>query len=270
MPIDAWLPWAFVGAMVFLVGLSKSGFGGGVALLAVPTTAIALGYTPRGSGAALGLLLPLLVLGDTIAVWQYRDLFSVRIVKRLAAGSLLGVVVGGAMLWWFHRQKGSVEAIMRVQIGVESVGLISLHWWRQWRGVPQRTWPEPWRGRVTGLAAAVSSTLAHAAGPIVVTYLMPLKLDRREFVGTTAIYFFAVNGAKLPAYWLAGQFERADPAFSLRFVPLVVVGAIVGVWLNKRMSDRLFRTVVYGLTFALGWYLLVDGVVKLIASQGGD
>ena len=261
-----WLPWTFVGAMVFLVGLSKSGFGGGVALLTVPTTAIALGYTPRGSGAALGLLLPLLVLGDTIAVWQYRDLFSVAVVKRLALGSLLGVVVGGLALWWFHQQKGLVGAIMRVEIGVESVGLISLHWWRQWRGVPQATWPEPLRGRVTGLVAATSSTLAHAAGPIIITYLLPLKLDRREFVGTTALYFFAVNAAKLPAYYFAGQFASVSPAFSLRFVPLVVLGALAGVWLNKRMSDRLFKTVVYGLTFALGWYLLFDGAAKLIGS----
>ena len=59
--------------------------------------------------------------------------------------------------------------------------------------------------------------------------------------------------AKLPAYWASGQFHHAELTFSLRFLPLVLAGAIAGVWLNRRMSDRVFSRIVYVWTFLLGW-----------------
>ena len=43
----------------------------------VPMTALAMAHIPgKDEKAALGLLLPLLIAGDLIAVWQYRHLFN--------------------------------------------------------------------------------------------------------------------------------------------------------------------------------------------------
>ena len=96
-------------------------------------------------------------------------------------------------------------------------------------------------------------------------YLLPLRLDRRLFVGTTAVYFAILNAAKLPAYIASGQFAKADPAWSLRLFPIVLAGALAGYWLNRKMSDRIFSAFVYAATFVLGWYVLGDGVLKLLA-----
>jgi uncharacterized membrane protein YfcA len=52
--------------------------------------------------------------------------------------------------------------------------------------------------------------------------------------------------------------------FTLQFLPLVVVGAIFGFWVNKRISDKLFTKVVYIITFLLGWYILIDGTMRLM------
>src|SRR4029079_7672739 len=60
--------WALVALAIFLIGLTKSGFGAGAGLMIVPMTAIAMRHTPFGAEAALPLLLPLLLLGDTIAI----------------------------------------------------------------------------------------------------------------------------------------------------------------------------------------------------------
>jgi len=256
--------WAVVFLAIFLIGVTKSGFGSGVGLMVVPMTAIAMGHIPsRGSGAALGLLLPLLIIGDFIAVYQYRRIFSMRIVKHLLPGTLVGVVLGGLLLWWFHQQKDLVNALMRIEIGFESILLVGIHWWRQYKGVQLHLMGEPLRSHLTGGFAAVCSTLAHAAGPIISMYLLPLRLDRQVFVGTSAIYFFILNTAKLPAYYAASQFANAELTFALRFVPLVAVGAVFGYWVNKRMNDKLFSTVVYVLTFLMGWYILVDGAIIL-------
>lgn len=263
----AWYFWWFVVCMgIWLIGLTKSGFGAGVGLLIVPVLTIAVGhlhgYTPSD---ALGLMLPLLVVGDLLAVWQYRKLFSMDIVKHLLPGTVLGVVVGGVMLWWFknHTPKLAV-GLIKTEIGIECVFLVGLYWWRQWRGVQTKLMKEPLRSHLTGAMAGTSSTLANAAGPIIATYLLPLGLDRQLFVGTSAIYFFTVNVLKLPAFYYAGHFARMSPTFSLQFLPLVILGALAGFWVNKRVSDKVFGKIVYMTTFVLGLYLLGDGVVTLI------
>ena len=125
------------------------------------------------------------------------------------------------------------------------------------------------RSWITGGFAAVSSTLAHAAGPIIAIYLLPLKLDRQLYVGTCAVYFFLLNTAKLPAYYASGQFAHAEFSFTAKFLPLVIVGAVFGRWLNKRMSDLLFTKIVYVVTFALGWYILADGILSLFGRHIG-
>lgn len=308
--------WLVVFLCVFLIGVTKSGFGAGAGLMVVPITAIAMGHIPdRGAEAALGLLLPLLIMGDFIALWQYRHFFSFRrasntdpnnaspdniapntpappasssspadtashtsnppstdthrpgaltYIRKLLLGTAVGVIIGGLMLWWFHQQAGIVGALIKIEIGFECIGLVGLHWWRKHKGVQQHIYREPWRGRTTGAFAGISSTLAHASGPIIAMYLLPLKLDRRLYVGTSAIYFFMLNTAKLPAYYLSGQFQHASIGFTLQFTPLLVFGALFGVWVNRRLSDKFFSQLIYLITFLLGWYILYDGVRGLL------
>jgi uncharacterized membrane protein YfcA len=259
--------WAVVLVGVFLIGVTKSGFGSGVGLMIVPMMTIAATHIPALGGAkgALPLMLPLLILGDLIAVWQYRRLFSLEIVKHLLPGTLLGVILGGLLLWWFERQAEHVtSALIRTEIGLECVVLVGLHWWRVWRGDGEAVYvPKPIHSHLTGAFAAVSSTLAHAAGPIIALYLLPQRLDRQLFVGTCAIYFFLLNTAKLPAYSLGGLFAKVSPVETMRYVPLLVAGALFGFWVNRRMNDRLFSRVVYAVTFVLGVYVLADGVATL-------
>ena len=95
-------------------------------------------------------------------------------------------------------------------------------------------------------------------------YLLPLKIDRRTYVGTNAVYFFLVNNMKLPFYFSAGMFAQASPAFSLKFAPLVLLGALAGWQINKRMSDASFNRFVYFITFALGGYVLYSGLASLV------
>ena len=233
--------------------------------------------------------MPLLIVGNLIAVWQYFDLFFPKIrhdsppddsppdkshqaravVRRLLPGTVVGVILGGVVLALIHTRADLVGALIRIEIGCESILLVAIHWWRMYRGVQQHLMPEPWRSHLTGGFSAVSSTLAHAAGPIVAMYLLPLRLDRQLYVGTCAVYFFLLNSAKLPAYYASGQFAHVQLSFTLRLLPLVVAGAVFGRWLNQRINDMLFTTIVYIVTFALGWYILADGILRLFGRHIG-
>ena len=257
--------WTVICLGVFLIGLTKSGLGAGLGLIVVPIVAIALGHTDRGSAAALGLLLPLLLTGDVISVCQYRRLFDFTLIRPLVVPAAIGIALGSVMLWAIHRPENErlIGTLVRLEIGVESVLLVGLHWWRSSRGDGARLMREPLRAWLSGTYTGISTTLAHAAGPVVALYLLPLKPDRRTFVGTTALFFAMANASKLPAYYFAGQFEHAELGFTVRFLPCLVAGAAVGFWLNKRLTDFSFLRFVYVATFAIGVYLTIDAGVTL-------
>src|SRR5579862_6445843 len=97
--------WLLVFLAVCLIGITKSGFGSGVGLMIVPMTVVAMGHLPAGGPeATLGLMLPLLIVGDVIALAQYRRLVNFSIVRRLLPGTAVGVIVGGALLMAFRQQ----------------------------------------------------------------------------------------------------------------------------------------------------------------------
>ena len=263
------LPWLVICLAIFLIGLTKSGLGAGMGLIVVPMTAIALSYTPMGATAALGLLLPLLILGDLIAVAQYRKIFDFSKVRLLLLPTAIGIGVGSLLLFGIHKLGAGKEGedlvakLMRLEIGLESIFLVSLHWWRTYKGMQQKLLPEPTRSWITGSFIGVSTTLAHAAGPIMAAYMLPLKLDRRVFVGTTAVFFFLANSSKLPFYFLIGQFDSVNWSQAAMLAPLVFLGAGCGFLLIKKLTDQSFFRFVYFAVFAMGFYLVIDSVVSL-------
>ncbi len=258
------VPWIVICLAIFLIGLTKSGLGAGMGLIVVPMTAIALAYTPMGTEAALGLLLPLLILGDIVALTQYRKIFDFSKVKSLVLPTAVGICVGSLLLFAIHKQgAGLVAALMRLEIGLESIFLVSLHWWRQYKGVQAKLIREPQRSWITGSFIGISTTLAHAAGPIMAAYLLPLKLDRRVFVGTTAVFFFFANSSKLPTYYLAGQFDQVDWKTTALLAPLVLAGAGAGFWLIRKLTDQSFFRFVYIAVFLMGWYLIIESAITL-------
>ena len=257
--------WLLVGVAVFLIGVSKSGFGAGVGLIIVPMAVVAMNHLRAGPEAALGLMLPLLIIGDVIAVWQYRKLFIGRIVMRLLPGSILGILIGGYLLALFHNKPANLlTAFVEIEIGMESVVLVGLQAYRAWRmGHLPKFHPSIVRSTAVGTFAGISSTLAHAAGPIIALHLLPQRLDRQRFVGTCAFYFFIVNSAKVPVY-VAGHQFRSQMLHVIAIVfPLVPIGAALGFWLTRKMSDRLFSQIIYAATFCLGFYLLYLGFGNL-------
>lgn len=260
------LPWLVVCLAVGLIGIAKSGFGGGLGLIVVPivTLALPLANPAYRGDDALGLLLPLLIVGDIIAVWQYRREVSWRTVGRLMPGAIIGILLGTMLIWLLKSHAAVAAALINMEIGFESVLLVGMSWYRQWHGRQQKLLPEPWRAIGTGTFAGASSTLAHAAGPIIAMYLLPLELGRLRMVATSAMFFFCANTAKLPTYWQAGLFDRISVPFALKFFPLVLAGALFGRWLTRRMSDKVFVQIVYASVFVLGVYLFYKGLSGLI------
>lgn len=94
-------------------------------------------------------------------------------------------------------------------------------------------------------------------------YLLRRPLDRTDFVGTTVLFFAVVNYVKLVPYGWLGQLDATNLATSLVLAPLAPLGVAIGVYLHRRVSDRLFFGVVYVLLFLVGLRLMWEGLAGI-------
>jgi uncharacterized membrane protein YfcA len=234
---------------VLLIGLAKGGFSG-LGALAMPL--IALGMDPI-QGAAI--LLPILIAQDAVSVAAFRKSWDGHVLAVMLPGAVAGVALG----WWLAASVSSNGVLL-------SVGAISLVFglhrlWAERGGRIAASSGSPgWVGTLFGVATGFTSQIAHAGGPPFQMWVMPRRLARDTFVGTTAIFFAALNWIKVPAYAALGQFTRANALATAALLPFAILGALAGVWLIRKVSPERFYTLVYVLMVAAGAKLLWDGL----------
>jgi uncharacterized membrane protein YfcA len=234
---------------VLLIGLAKGGFSG-LGALAMPL--IALGMDPI-AGAAI--LLPILIVQDAVSVAAFRKSWDFHVLAVMLPGAAAGVILG----WWLAASVSSNGTLL-------SVGAISLVFglyrlWAERGGAIAASSRSPaWVGALFGVATGFTSQIAHAGGPPFQMWVMPRRLPRDTFIGTTAIFFAALNWIKVPAYAALGQFTRPNALATAALLPFAILGALAGVWLIRKVSPERFYTLVYALMVVAGAKLLWDGL----------
>lgn len=237
---------------LMLVGISKGGFGSGIGIVAAP--AISLVVPPL---TAIGIMLPLLCLMDLVGVWSYRRSWSRPMMLYLVPGATLGIGIAALTADLVD------EHMIRVMVGAIAVLFSLEHWRRQWRcrGVVTMAKPE---NRISGIFwAAVSgftSFVGHAGGPPLQVYLLPLRMDKTVFVGTTVIFFMAVNYAKLVPYAWLGLLNQTNLLTALVLAPICPIAMRAGIWLHDKVPEKPFYALCYTFVFIVGLKLLFDGV----------
>jgi uncharacterized membrane protein YfcA len=120
--------------------------------------------------------------------------------------------------------------------------------------------PPKWLGALLTATSGFTSFVAHAGGPPISAYVIPLRLSPLKFTATLAFFFFVINLSKwIPYAWL-GLLDLRNMATSLVLLPLAPVGVWVGVRMARRISQVLFYRVLYGGMFLTGCKLLWDGL----------
>lgn len=237
---------AFAGAL--MVGVSKTGIGG-LSILAVALFA----YIFPSSKQASGLVLPLLIFADVIAVISYRAHTQWRHLWKVFPWTAVGVVGG-----FFALGRISDHAT-RWMIGSIIMGLTALSCWRRYRG--GRDGQElaiHWSAAIgVGIIAGFVTLIANAAGPLMAVYLLSMRLPKLQYVGTAAMFFMILNLFKVPFMAALGLVTAASFKFNLVLFPAVLVGTQLGRWLLKRIDQRLFENLVLALSALAGLMLLV-------------
>ena len=249
--------WALLALAVIVIGVAKSGFGGGVGIVAVPMFVIAAGDSQK----AIGLMLPLLILADVFSVGHHWKKWDNHNMKLLSVGTLVGIGTGSLCLAWFN-SIDTGEKWMRFSIGWICVFYVVADQVRR-RWAPNLSLSANWvTGSIAGLLVGITSTLAHAAGPVAAIYFLGQHLKKNLFIGTTVFFFFFVNTIKLIPYGLLGLIDSSSLLQGLMLAPLVPVGTYLGAILNRKMSETVFRTIILVI-------VLITGVRMVMQSWPG-
>lgn len=231
---------------VLLLGISKSGFGAGFGSLAVPLMAFAI-TVPQ----AAAILMPVLLLMDLLGMAAFRKDFDPALLRFLVPFGLVGTVIGTLLFKVLNAQ--AVAAI---------VGAFTLLFLAQRLLFPPRPGSAPppkWLGALLAVTSGFTSFVAHAGGPPINAYVIPLRLSPVKFTATMAFFFFVVNLSKwIPYAWL-GLLDMRNLSTSLVLLPLAPVGVWVGVRIARHISQRVFYRVLYGGMLVTGCKLLWDG-----------
>jgi hypothetical protein len=245
-------PWFYLAAVpaVLIAGVSKGGFGAGLGMLAVPMMALVL---PPVQVAAI--MLPILCLMDLVGVWAYWRKWEPQVLRRLALAAVLGIVFGTLT---FHLL---APWSIRLLVGLIALGFTVNYVVKRLRhnGAAVRT-PGPAVGWFWGAVSGFTSFTAHAGGPPVNVYLLPLGLPKTQYQATTVGFFLLVNYVKLIPYTALGLFTAENLGTSAALFPVAIAGILAGIWLHNRVPAGLFYTACYVFLALSGVKLVYDGL----------
>ena len=226
--------WLLLALCAVLVGIAKTGIMG-VGILAVPLFASVF-----PAKESVGVLLPILIFADLFAVVYYRRHARWAHIIRLIPYTLIGIIVGYfAMAQISDGQlKPVIGAIVLVMLGLKL-------WQSRQNSDIQNAIPSHWAFAVAfGFLAGLTTIMANAAGPIMIIYLLAMALPKTEFVGTGAWFFFIINWIKVPFVLRLGLITPQSLQLNLTLFPLIIIGAVIGIIILKRIPQRLFNVLV--------------------------
>jgi uncharacterized membrane protein YfcA len=241
--------WTVAVLAVFIVGMSKSGLVGSLGMVGVPMLALVM-----PARDATGMMLPILLAMDAVAIWIYRRDANWRILAIMLPGAAVGTLVGWA-LW-----SVVTDAQVLLFVGIVTLmfmldALLPLR--KRLEGLPpSRPWGVFWGG-----LAGFTSFISHTGSPPFQIYTLPQRMPPLVLSATTAFFFAIVNTMKLIPFYALGQLSVSNLEVSAILVPFGLAGVAVGVFLIRRISVKLFYQIAYGLIALLAVKLIYDGVI---------
>ncbi|MGL4240909.1 MAG: sulfite exporter TauE/SafE family protein [Beijerinckiaceae bacterium] len=248
MPITDPLFYALAAPAVFLMAMGKGGFGGNLAVLAMPLMAMS---APALQAAAI--MMPILIIMDAISCWAWRNSWSRENIVIMLPAGIAGTFVG------YLTASMVSDAALRLMIGLLSLGFCLQVWLARTRDEPPRQ-PDWARGSFWSGISGFTSFISHVGGPQLSVYLLPQKLPKEILAGTFTIHFTIINLVKLPGFAALGVFTPQNLWTSAALLPVAVVGTFFGVWLVKRVSTAFFYRIMYVILFLVALKLVWDGV----------
>lgn len=267
-----WWGFTALAAAAALVGFSKTAVSG------ANTVSLAVFAAVLPARESTGVLLPILIVGDVVAVLTYRRHAHWPTLWRLFPAVAAGVVTGTVFLVWAN------DATVRTSIGAILLLMAGVTMWRRRGGTDGTKEPEQekeqreevaegepvaanggsgassggrLKARSYGVLGGFTTMVANAGGPVMSLYLLSAGFRKLGFLGTSAWFFLIVNTSKLPFSVGLGLVDGHSLLLDAAVVLFVFPGALIGRACVNRIDQRLFERLVIGATLLGGLQLLL-------------
>ncbi len=240
--------WLLAILAALFVGISKAGFGGFGMLTVALMATLMKGHELESTG----IVLPMLICGDLLAVRAFRGHVRWPILLGLLPPAVAGVLAG------FFWMSGLSNVGFKPVIGWIVLALVGLQLFRQFRPVLFQHVPHTrtfaW---LAGTSAGFTTMVANAAGPIMTLYLLAVQLPKLAFVGTGAWYFLIVNLIKVPFSASLGFITPNSLLFNAALIPAVAAGLFTGRYFLHRIDQTFFERLLLALTALTALHLII-------------
>lgn len=229
--------WIILTLAALCIGMSKTGVQG-LMLLIVPYMALAF-----GAKASTGVILPMLCMADVIAVAYYKRIADWRVVARLLPTALLGFLVA-LMVDKLIPSQG-FRQLMGWTLALALVVML----WSEIFGRENRWMSRWWYSALFGLLGGFTTMIGNAAGPVMSVYLLSMRKEKMAYIGINAWFFLVVNLLKVPLQIFVWNNITWDSfKLNLLMLPIIGLGALIGIRLVKLFPERAFRRFIQAVT----------------------
>ena len=234
---------------VVILGISKSGFGAGLGVLAPPLMA-----SQSSLAEALAILLPLLIAIDLFGLRRFWSNADRRILKLILWPAAIGMLMGYLFFSLI------TPKVLSLSIGIFTL-LFLIQGLVMSRIDLKEAKPYPWLGRLMGGLSGFTSFVAHIGGPPITIYMLREKVSPMVYTSTLGIFFTIINLGKLVPYAHLDLLNLNQLATSILLLPLVPVGVYLGFYLAKRISAKWYFIIVQFCLLVASIKLIADGLL---------
>lgn len=233
-------------AVGLLSGMSKTGVHG-ASMLSVPLLALVFG----GQNSS-GVMLPILLIADAIGVWYYHRHASVKHLKIIIPWAISGIVLGTVI------GKLIDDHIFRLIMATTILGSIVIMFWLNSERHKDEVPNNPFFAGTMGILGGFTSMVGNLAGSVMAVYLLAVRLPKNIYIGTTSWFFLIINWAKVPFHVLSWHTINLNTALlSLLTSPAIILGAVIGIAIIKKISEEKFRIFIISMTVLASFFMLL-------------
>jgi len=233
--------------VALILGLTKAGLNG-ISLSVIPVMALIF-----GAKESTGVLLPMLIIADIMAVIYYHRnavwRHITRILPWVAAGILIALITGNLI-------NDAQFRIVMVTVVWIMIILMILNDIRKKSG---RKIPENhFFASLMGLSGGFSTMIGNSAGPVFNLYFLAMRLPKKEFIGTGAWLYFIMNIGKLPLQIFVWKTITVNTILmNLLSAPVIAAGIFIGIHIVKIIPEKAYRYFIIITTLVASAFLLI-------------
>ncbi|MDR1484606.1 MAG: sulfite exporter TauE/SafE family protein [Planctomycetaceae bacterium] len=243
----------FIGLIAALFfGMSKTGVPG----LGILGVIVMLSAFNGEEKLSTGAVLPLLVIADSFAVFYYWRGADLKRIVFMLPSVFIGIIAGTFFLWLID------DYVFKIFLSVLVICLVLFELFRKWMrltSVPKSAF----FARTMGFLAGFTTQAGNAAGPVMSIYLAAQNMNKKDFMGTFAVFFFIINITKLPL--IGGlvpglnMINQNTIMLDLMLLPGLLVGVLIGRRVFILVPERYFVPMIMCLNLLVPVVILISG-----------